>query len=186
MRIDVSVQRLRRCASSAVVLTAALCWLISPSLHAGTWSHEAGSLTLEETPQRVVALNWAATEALLLLGVKPVGVADHDLYSYWVRDPEMPEGVHGLGARSAPSLEAIARLEPDLIVTSGELAPAISQLQQIAPLYVISVYRQGSDPYSSAREMLVTLGEMLDREQRARQVLADLDAELEQLRRRSG
>jgi iron complex transport system substrate-binding protein len=132
----------------------------------------------------VIALNWAATEALLLLGVTPIGVADRDGYNVWVREPELPEGVANIGTRVAPSLEAIAELKPDLIVTSSEMAPAANLLERIAPTYVVSVYKQGSRPFEKASGMLTTLGEMLNREERAKAVLNDIDQTLQTQRRR--
>ncbi|WP_273203051.1 ABC transporter substrate-binding protein [Marinobacter subterrani] len=167
-----------------------LCWLAAliglfPVLaNAGTWQHEQGSLTLETTPQRVVALNWAATEALLLLGVTPVGVADRDGYRVWVKEPELPEDVANIGTRVAPSLEAIAQLKPDLIVSSSEMAPAADLLQRIAPTYVVSVYKEGARPFKKARDMLLTLGRMLDREARAEAVLRDIEQTLTTQRQR--
>lgn len=146
--------------------------------YARTWPHERGSVSFDEPPQRVVALNWAATEALLLLGVTPVGMADRDYYRVWVQDPALPDEVAPVGARSAPSLEAISELQPDLIVTSGQLAPAYEQISGIAPTYVISVYDKGVNPPEQARAMLLTLGEMLGREDRARAVLARIDERL--------
>jgi len=151
---------------------------------AASWQHEQGTLTLNKTPERVIALNWAATEALLLLGVTPIGVADRDGYNVWVREPELPEGVANIGTRVAPSLEAIAELKPDLIVTSSEMAPAANLLERIAPTYVVSVYKQGSRPFEKASDMLTTLGEMLNREERAKAVLNDIDQTLQAQRRR--
>ncbi|MBW7472690.1 ABC transporter substrate-binding protein [Marinobacter sp. F4218] len=169
-------------------ITAVLCLCVSATVAtATTWQHEQGTLTLSETPKRVVALNWAATEALLLLGVTPVGVADKAGYSVWVKEPELPEAVPNIGTRVAPSLEAIAELKPDLIVTSSEMAPATDLLERIAPTYVISVYKKDSRPFSKAREMLLTLGEILDLEERAQAILTDIDhtlaAQRERLRR---
>ena len=164
----------------AVLLTAIV--MAGPA-QAKSWQHETGTLTLNQTPKRIVALNWAATEALLLLGITPVGVADRDGYGYWVQEPAMPEeGVANVGTRVAPSLEAIAQLEPDLIVTSTEMAPAADLLERIAPTYVVSVYKEGSTPFEKARGMLLTLGEMMGREDRARQVLADLEQTLKRQR----
>lgn len=151
---------------------------------AGTWQHEGGTLTLDDQPERVVALNWAATEALLLLGVTPVGVADRDGYDVWVKEPKLPEDVPNIGTRVAPSLEAIAELKPDLIVTSSEMAPAAKLLERIAPTYVISIYKEGSQPFEKASDMLTTLGEMLGREDRAESILTDIGATLETQRRR--
>ena len=151
---------------------------------AASWQHEQGTLTLDKTPERVIALNWAATEALLLLGVTPIGVADRDGYNAWVREPELPEGVANVGTRVAPSLEAISELKPDLIVTSSEMAPAANLLERIAPTYVVSVYKQGSRPFEKASSMLTTLGEMLNREERAKSVLNDIDQTLQAQRHR--
>ncbi|MEX2476677.1 ABC transporter substrate-binding protein [Marinobacter sp.] len=167
------------------VLMATVLLSLSPVLaSAASWQHEYGTLTLDDTPKRVVTLNWAATEALLLLGVTPVGVADRDGYSVWVKEPELPEGVHDVGTRVAPSLEAIAELKPDLIVTSSEMAPAGRLLERIAPTYVISIYREGSQPQKKSQEMLLTLGEMLDQEDRANDVIADIEGTLKTQRRR--
>jgi iron complex transport system substrate-binding protein len=170
-----------------------LCWRYAAALllsllpilaSAASWQHEQGTLTLDKTPERVIALNWAATEALLLLGVTPIGVADRDGYNVWVREPELPEGVANIGTRVAPSLEAIAELKPDLIVTSSEMAPAADLLKRIAPTYVVSVYKQGSRPFEKASSMLTTLGEMLNREERAEAVLNDIHQTLQTQRRR--
>jgi iron complex transport system substrate-binding protein len=162
-------------------LVAALALLMAVPALAGTWRHELGTLTLDGTPRRIVTLNWAATEAVLLLGVTPVGVANMDGYGYWVKEPPLPEsGVFNVGLRMAPSLEAIAELKPDLIVTSTELAPAAELLERIAPTYVISVYRDGSQPYETARTQLLTL----DREDRAQAVLDDIEQTLASQRAR--
>ena len=165
--------------------SAALLLSLVPVLTSATsWQHEQGTLTLDKTPERVIALNWAATEALLLLGVTPIGVADRDGYNAWVREPELPEGVANVGTRVAPSLEAISELKPDLIVTSSEMAPAANLLERIAPTYVVSVYKQGSRPFEKASSMLTTLGEMLNREERAKSVLNDIDQTLQAQRHR--
>lgn len=169
------------------------CWRFAAALllsllpvlsSAASWQHEQGTLTLDQTPERVIALNWAATEALLLLGVTPIGVADRDGYNVWVKEPELPESVANIGTRVAPSLEAIAELKPDLIVTSSEMAPAANLLERIAPTYVVSVYKQGSRPFEKASSMLTTLGEMLNREERAEAVLTDIEQTLQIQRRR--
>lgn len=151
---------------------------------AKTWPHEGGTLALETPPKRIIALNWAATETLLLLGITPVGVADKAGYSTWVQEPALPSSVAHVGTRVAPSLEAIAELKPDLIVTSSEMAPAAGLLQQIAPTYVISVYKQGTHPFERARNMLMTLGEMLGREDQAQAIMADIQQTLDNQRAR--
>lgn len=165
---------------------AVICLLsaLPPAARADTWQHEQGSVTLKAPPERVVALNWAATETLLLLGVTPVGIADREGYKVWVNEPELPGGIANVGTRVAPSLEAIAELKPDLIVTSSEMAPAANLLQRIAPTYVISVYKAGSRPFEKATEMLTTLAEMLDREQQAQAIISDVEDSLDTQKQR--
>lgn len=169
------------------VVTTLMMAMVMPATPAAaeTWQHENGTLTLEQPPKRIITLNWAATEAVLMLGVTPVGVADLQGYHYWVQEPALPkDGVANVGTRVAPSLEAIAELEPDLIVTSAEMAPAASLLERIAPTYVISVYRPETNAFSRARDMLLTLGEMLDRREQAEAVMAGIEQTLEHQRAR--
>ncbi|MEX1226887.1 MAG: iron-siderophore ABC transporter substrate-binding protein [Marinobacter sp.] len=158
--------------------------VIAPVTQAETFRHERGEIELEHPPQRIVALNWAAAEALILLGVTPTGVADLDGYPVWVKEPAMPPGVQNVGIRASPSLEAIHQLKPDLIITSAQLAPAYEQLKDIAPTYVISVYDKGLDPFQQAKIMLQALGDMLDRSKKADRILADLERSLAANRKR--
>lgn len=174
----------RAIAPATRLLLILLLTLSSSAVQAETFRHERGVIEFENTPQRIVALNWAAAEALLLLGIIPIGVADLDGYPVWVQKPNMPEGVRNVGTRASPSLEAIHLLKPDLIITSAQLAPAYEQLKDIAPTYVISVYDKGLDPFQQAKTMVQTLGDMLNRSAEASQALAELDRSLAANRQR--
>jgi iron complex transport system substrate-binding protein len=78
-----------------------------------------GEVTIEEEPQRIVALGWGDAETALALGVQPVGASDWLGFGGsgvgpWAEDlyDEAPEIIGTL----EPSYEAIAALEPDLIL----------------------------------------------------------------------
>ncbi|GGY73902.1 ABC transporter substrate-binding protein [Marinobacter zhanjiangensis] len=160
-------------------LRALLMLLLSFTASAGTVvTHDAGELRIENTPQRIVVLNWWLAEHLLALGVTPVGAADTDGYREWVAEPPLPQSVKSVGRRQAPNLEAIRALEPDLILVSGHLMAAVPALQTIAPTLVQTTYDTGSDPWDRAREHLITLGRVLDREDRARAVIAQARQDL--------
>ncbi|MBS3804527.1 MAG: ABC transporter substrate-binding protein [Oleiphilaceae bacterium] len=150
-------------------------FLFTSLAQSAVWQHERGQLVLEGAPERIVTLNWAATESLLMLGVNPIGVADRDDYPIWVQQPVLPAGSYDVGARRSPSLEAIAELKPDLILASGQLVPAWDLLDSIAPTYVMSIYDDGARPFERARTLLLTLGNILEREDRARAELRELD-----------
>jgi ferric hydroxamate transport system substrate-binding protein len=94
-----------------------------------------GPVTIEEPPERIVALEWVYVEDLLALGVTPVGVADVEGYRDWVDvDAALPDDVTDVGTRQEPSIERIAMLEPDLIVTDTHRAAAsYDELSERAP-----------------------------------------------------
>ncbi|ASS77260.1 ABC transporter substrate-binding protein [Tumebacillus algifaecis] len=100
-----------------------------------TVKHSMGETPIEGTPKRVVVLTNEGTEALLSMGVKPVGAVKS-----WTGDPwyahiksEM-EGVQVVGDESQPNLEAIAALKPDLILGNKMRQEKVyEQLKAIAP-----------------------------------------------------
>ncbi|MEZ0481519.1 ABC transporter substrate-binding protein [Planococcus sp. SSTMD024] len=82
-----------------------------------TVEHAMGSTEITGDPERIVVLTNHGTEALLSMGVTPVGAVQS-----WTGDPwyehiaEDMEGVEVVGTESELNLEAIAALEPDLII----------------------------------------------------------------------
>ncbi|MFL1405613.1 ABC transporter substrate-binding protein [Marinobacter sp. M1N3S26] len=166
-------------------LRALVLFLFCSTGSAGTVvTHDAGELRFEEPPQRIVALNWWQVEHLLALGVIPVGVADAEGYREWVAQPPLPDTVKSVGARQSPNLEAIRSLNPDLILVSGHLMAAVPALETIAPTLAQTIYEADSNPWVRARQHLITLGRVLDREERAENVLQQAEQELADTRRR--
>ncbi|MBS1303689.1 iron-siderophore ABC transporter substrate-binding protein [Loktanella sp. SALINAS62] len=109
--------------------------LFASPLQARDISHAMGTTDVPENPQRVVVLTNEGTEALLALGMVPVGAANS-----WNGDPwwdhiadQMGDAVP-VGTESAVNLELIAALEPDLIIGNAQRQEEIyPQLSAIAP-----------------------------------------------------
>lgn len=96
-------------------------------------------ITLPDTPQRIVALEFSFVDALAAVGVSPVGVADDNDAS---RLPEEVRSVTGewtsVGRRGQPSIEAIAALKPDLIIADvGRHEASYDALSAIAPTLLL-------------------------------------------------
>lgn len=101
----------------------------------GRVAHDLGEVCLSAPPKRVVALDWRPLEDLLLLGVKPIAGADLEDFPRWVR-LSLPPDIQNLGSRTAPNLERLAALKPDLILGytgfQGRLYPELSRIAPTA------------------------------------------------------
>lgn len=98
-------------------------------------THARGVTEISGSPQRVVVLDTGELDAVVALGVTPVGAVSAQpgggLQSYLAdrtRDTQV------VGTIAAPNLEAIAALDPDLILSNQVRHPEIyEQLGAIAP-----------------------------------------------------
>ncbi|WP_297578575.1 iron-siderophore ABC transporter substrate-binding protein [Devosia sp.] len=118
-----------------VIAAAAVATLVSGAAAAHEITHAMGVTDVPDNPQRIVVLTNEGTEALLAVGVVPVGAVEswkgNPWYDYLM--PQMGE-VTLLGTEGDPNLELIATLEPDLILGSKVRQEKIyEQLSAIAP-----------------------------------------------------
>lgn len=118
-----------------------------------------GDVTIDEEPQRIVALGWGDAETALALGAQPAGAADWlafggDGVGPWAEGLyETPPEIIGT---LEPSYEAIAALDPDLILDvrgSGDQA-RYDLLSAIAPTVGVP---EGADSYLTTQEAQVTM-----------------------------
>jgi iron complex transport system substrate-binding protein len=100
-----------------------------------TIEHAMGKTDIKGEPKRVVILTNEGTEALLELGVKPVGAVKSWTGNPWYKHIEKDmEGVQNLGDESQVNIEAIAAVKPDLIIGNKMRHEKIyDQLSKIAP-----------------------------------------------------
>ena len=124
----------------AVLAAASLACVLAlaPATSAREIVHAMGTTEVPDAPQRVVILTNEGTEALLAVGITPVGAVRS-----WLGDPwydhiaaQMAD-VTVLGEESAVNLELLAALEPDLIIGTKIRHEAIyGQLSAIAPTVI--------------------------------------------------
>ena len=120
-----------RLTAAAAAATLAL----AGALEAREITHALGTTEVPDDPERVVVLTNEGTEALLALGVTPVGAVQS-----WTGDPwydhieEQMQGVEVVGTESGVNLELVAALEPDLIIGNQQRQEKVyDQLSAIAP-----------------------------------------------------
>lgn len=137
------------------------------------------TITLAQPATRVVTLEWAPTEEVLSLGVTPVAVADPKGFAGWVSSQTLPAGTVDVGLRTEPSLESIAKAEPDLILGVNGSIPeqAIAQAEKIAPVVLL----KGADatrPLDNMRDNVRAIATLLGKEAEAARLLGAFDAKL--------
>jgi iron complex transport system substrate-binding protein len=100
-----------------------------------TVEHAMGTTEIEERPERVVVLDTGELDSVLSLDVTPVGAVTTDVSDGFLS--YLAEGaadVEVVGTIAEPNLEAIAALQPDLILSNKVRHEALyEQLSQIAP-----------------------------------------------------
>lgn len=156
---------------------ALLALIVSLPIEAREVTHAMGVTTVPDEPVRVAILTNEGTEALLHLGVVPVGAAQswegHPFYDHIAS--QLTETT-SLGTETAINLEVLAALEPDLIIgTKVRQEKIYEQLSAIAPTVM-------SDTIGSAwLDNYSFYGKVLGLEEEAAAGVAALKARAEQL-----
>lgn len=123
-----------------------------------TVTHAMGETTLDDEPERIVVIDSPHLDALVALGITPVGATESGAaagFPGYLAD-EL-DGTTSVGTTAEPDFEAIANLHPDLIIGAQVRHEAIyEQLSAIAPT-VFSV-NSGTDWEEQARITAAAVG----------------------------
>ena len=133
-------------------------------------------VTLEAPAVRVVCLTGLCVDTMFVLGIKPVAAYDllHLDPAYWGPDENEIGAISG--SFFEPSLEDIARAEPDLVIGLGGVHEGLRQgLASIAPLFIV-------DPVGVEGMLahVVEVGILLGVEEEAVAAAAAFEARLEE------
>ena len=145
-----------------------------------TIAHKYGSTTIEKAPSRVVTLGLSDHDAVLALGVVPVGVVDwfgERPYGNWpwVKDKWGGTPPQIVGERDEYQTEKIIALKPDLIIAqySGMTQAQYTTLSKVAP--VVAQIKEYPDYAAPWQDMSLVIGRALGQEAAMKQQLADID-----------
>jgi len=142
--------------------------------------HKYGTTEITRAPSRVVTLGLSDQDAVLALGIRPVGAIDwfgERPYGQWPWTKELwgdkpPEVV---GQRDDYNFEKIINLKPDLIIGlySGMSREQYDTLSKIAPTVA---QPKGFDDYAAPwQEMTKMTGRALGVEAKAKELIAAID-----------
>lgn len=152
-----------------------------------TVGHKYGSTTIEEEPERVVTLGLSDQDAVLALGVTPVGAVDwfkERPYGTWPWTTDLwgsdtPEIV---GERDEYNMEKIAALEPDLVIAAYS-GMKQEQYDTLSAFTKVVAQPEGYDDYAAPwQEMTRHIGAVLGKEDEAGELISDIDARFREIR----
>ncbi|MBM2622792.1 iron-siderophore ABC transporter substrate-binding protein [Actinoplanes sp. LDG1-06] len=139
---------------------------------------ERGTVKLDAPARNVVSLEWGLTENLVALGIKPVGQADVKGYNAWDKSAPIDASTPDVGTRGEPSLDAIAALKPDLVVSVTDVPEnVLAQIAKTAPVLALRG-SDGSDPIGYMRKTVTTLAQATGTTAQGEKLLADFDAKV--------
>lgn len=161
----------------AAAKTAALGTDAKPGQFPRTLTHAMGTSELKAAPKRVVVLDVGELDNVVSLGIQPVGYApsegDDGIPGYLAKDAGAPKSV---GTINNLNLEAIANLQPDLILGSQlRAADKYDELSKIAPT-VFSIR-----PGFTWKENYLLNAAALDKTAEAKEKLAAYETKAKQL-----
>ncbi|QHJ70368.1 ABC transporter substrate-binding protein [Planococcus halotolerans] len=143
-----------------------------------------GEVTLDQPAEKVVVLEWTYAEDLLAVGVQPAGMADIESYGDYVNiEPQLDETVIDVGGRQEPNLEAIAEIDPDLIIgVDFRHTAMLEELERIAPTVIFNPYPEDDsiNLYEEMETTFLEIAKAVDKTEEADQVLADLEEKYEE------
>jgi iron complex transport system substrate-binding protein len=147
-----------------------------------TIEHKYGASTIDAEPTRVVTVGFADQDALLALGVIPVGIRDWygdqpNAVWPWATD-ELGDATPEVLSSSEVNYEQIKALDPDLIVgvTSGMTEQEYATLAQIAPTVPQSdEYIDYGVPW---QVVTTTIGKAVGKEAAAEALVADVEGQI--------
>lgn len=145
-----------------------------------------GDVEIEDRPENVVALGWSDAETALALGVQPVGVSDWQDYGGagvgpWATDLFDSEPVE-VGTME-PNIEAIASLEPDVILDtrSDNSQERHDTLTPIAP--VVGAPPEVEVNYGTSwQQQTRQVAQVLGKEERGEELITELEERFTQIR----
>ncbi|HTG68096.1 MAG TPA: AraC family transcriptional regulator [Candidatus Udaeobacter sp.] len=142
-----------------------------------TIKHLKGDLVLEQKPEKIVVLDYQYIDQMLVLGELPVGsvITTSDTTEFPEYLADKLADVKVLGTKDEPNLEAIVDTAPDLIICTEFQDKVYDQLVKIAPTLML-------DRNEDWRTTLLTVGQIVDKEQEAQKVLDEYDAKITNLK----
>ncbi len=132
-----------------------------------------GPVQVGADPETLAVFDIAALDTLTALGVPVAGVPNP---VYLSSLSEVAAQAQVVGTLFEPDFEALAVLQPDLIVVGGRSSEQVGPVSDIAPAIDMTIW--GDDLPGQARARIAAYGALFGKEAEAEALTADLDAKV--------
>ncbi|MGL5836031.1 MAG: ABC transporter substrate-binding protein [Waterburya sp.] len=147
-----------------------------------TIEHQMGETEVCGQPQRIVVFGPWLLESLLTLDVQPVGYAAHiEFFQEDYNDPakqipylgdRITQPLANVGSIFSPSVEAILKVKPDLIIGTEYNGDVYDTLSQIAPTLMVE------DGFDDPEQSLRTIAQAVDGVEQVEQLLTQTQQQI--------
>ncbi len=146
-----------------------------------TVEHKYGSTTIDKEPKRVVTLGLSDQDAVLALGVKPVGAVDwfkEQPYGKWpwTKDKWGSAKPQIVGERDEYNIEKIAALKPDLVIAQYS-GMKKEQYDTLSKFTKVVAQPKGLPDYGASWQVMTRqIGKSLGKDAETEKLIAGIDA----------
>lgn len=140
---------------------------------------ENGEVEVSSNPETVVVFDNTQLDILDALDVSIAGIPAADAVPAFFADYAENDDVENVGSLFEPDFEAVAALDPDLIISGGRSADATEQLADIAPTIDMSL--DPADTFSSISERTLAYGEIFDKADEAEALVTEFEDRVEEV-----
>ncbi|OBT14027.1 iron ABC transporter substrate-binding protein [Vibrio sp. UCD-FRSSP16_10] len=150
--------------------------MLSFNSHASiTTNHAQGVLKLDAVPQKVVTFDIASLDTLNTIGVEVAGLPQAFVPDYLSQYKSSK--YRNVGSLFEPNYEAVASMQPDLIIVANRSAKAFKPLNNIAPTVDMTVWGPGF--LNQIRNVARSFAVIFDKSDIVEQKLAALDKKVQ-------
>lgn len=135
--------------------------------------HIKGNVTLPISPKRVAILDFGILDTMDQLGVDiDLAVPQTLMPSYLSK--YQSDKYADLGGLKEFNLETLNAFKPDCIIISTRQGDYYDELSKIAPVYVVN--RMPADQMQQAKDDILLVGKLFQKEEEAKKAIAEIDA----------
>ena len=141
-------------------------------------------VAIKKDVQTIVSLVPTNSELVCLLDCERLrGATRYDRFPQELRDRVREKKIRIIGGGFDPNLELIVEIEPDLILADGPSQQKATLPLRRMGLPVLSLYGQN---IQWVKKDFLLLGEIMDRREKARAIVAEVEARLDEVRKKIG